>query len=308
MTFRKTIQLGAASKRVSKFLRRIRKVSARHLTDRLPSVSKQLQRLRYRGWSGSARAQTESSPAYPDFIILGAPKCGTSWLQGLLRQHPSVLMVPDEIEYFSMHPDYPNEWYAEHFARCLASANGTPREEILLGERSARYCAIGSNEIRRCRELLPKAQLILMARDPVARHWAHAKKYFAKRRLRDPDHAVLSISRKKLFDFFLEARPLGEFSRIIANWTSIYPSRQLLIVSQEATLASPRATLDAVLQHIGLSADYDPALFTLLSQQRNPGPRVDMPADVAEFLTEMFAAERIWLKDFFGDRSFAYAS
>ena len=38
----------------------------------------------------------------PDFVIIGAPKCGTSWLQRALAQHPDIVMVPDEIEYFSL--------------------------------------------------------------------------------------------------------------------------------------------------------------------------------------------------------------
>jgi hypothetical protein len=296
----------AVSKNALKLIRRVRKVSTRQVSDRLPAATKQWQWLRYRTRRMLPRA-AQSNLRYPDFVILGAPKCGSSWLQGLLRQHPRILMVPDEIEYFSMHSDYPIEWYAEHFARCLPATAGETREAYLLGERSARYCAIAPENIHFFHDILPKTRLILMARDPVSRHWAHAKKYFAKRRLRNSDQAVLDIPRAKLFDFFREIRPLGEFSKIIAKWTAIYPSQQLLVLSQEGTLVAPRATLDAVLRHLGLSVDYDPAAFTLLARQRNSGPVVEMPEDVAEFLVDMFADERQWLQKFFSDRSFSYA-
>lgn len=297
----------SAAKRVFKLLHRVRKLSARQLSQRFPALSRRLQRLRHRKWTSAPRT-SQSNPIYPDFVILGAPKCGTSWLQGLLGQHPKILIVPDEIEYFSLHLDHPVEWYSGQFARRLASIEGAKREAYLFGEKSARYCSIAPDVIQHFHDLLPNARLILMARDPVSRHWSHCKKYFAKRRLRNPDEAVLSLPRPKLFDFFREMRPLGEFSKIIANWTSVYPSQQLLVVSQEGTLASPRVTLDAVLQHIGLSTDYDVAAFTLLSRQRNIGPRVDMPDDVAEFLADMFAEEQRWLQAFFGGRSFSYAS
>ena len=290
----------------------MRKVSARRVKEQLPELSKQWQRLRYRQWiakGSTARSEgSQSELIYPDFVILGSPKCGTSWLQSLLRQHPKILMVPDEIEYFSMHLDLGVEWYAEHFARQLSAADNAERAAYLLGERSARYCSLPLATIEKFHAMLPEARLILMARDPVSRHWAHAKKFFAKRRFRDQERAVLSIPRGRLWDFFEEMRPLGEFSKIIANWTAVYPGRQLLVLSQERTLAAPRATLDAVLQHLGLTTDYDPSIFTLLSQLTNPGPRVDMPEDVAENLQEMFTAERRWLQDFFGNRSFSYAA
>jgi hypothetical protein len=65
--------------------------------------------------------------------------------------------------------------------------------------------------------------------------------------------------------------------------------------------------LDAVLRHLGLPVDYDPAAFTLLWRQRNSGPLVEMPEDVVEFLVDMFAYERQWLQKFFNGTSFSYA-
>jgi len=293
----------------AKFLRRLRRVSARHVTDRLPVISKQLQRIRYRNWvrDGAETGQT-SNDNLPDFIIIGAPKCGTSWLQGGLGHHPHVITVPEEIEYFSLHLDYPFEWYAEHFARRLDEMKDAKRAPYLLGEKSARYCAMPLENIRHLYERLPDTRLILMTRDPVSRHWAHAKQFFAKRKLINPDQAVLSMRRRKLFNFFETMRPLGKFSNIIANWTSVYPKEQLLVLSQEKALTSPQEILDAVREHLGLAADFEPDSLAFMTRQRNRGPNVQMPADVAKFLEEMFASERQWLHDFYGDKLFVRLS
>ncbi|MGE0611353.1 MAG: sulfotransferase domain-containing protein, partial [Hyphomicrobiales bacterium] len=45
---------------------------------------------------GAARAA-----AKPDFLVIGAQKCGTTWLQEMLHQHPDVF-VPEikEVNYF----------------------------------------------------------------------------------------------------------------------------------------------------------------------------------------------------------------
>jgi hypothetical protein len=295
-------------KRASKWYRRTKRRFGRRLATGLPSVSQRLHATRYRTAEREVVGLPERPrPFRPDFIIIGSPKCGTSWLSAALDQHSEVVTVPDEIEYFSSHSYYPIEWYYERFARRLASSPKVGKlKTCVLGEKSAHYCSLPLDQIERVRHLLPDARLVLMTRDPISRHWAHAKKVFAKRRLRNPETAVLDAPRRRLWAFFEEQRPVGDFSNIIECWTAHFPSEQLLILAPYTTLASPREAYDAVLRHIGASTDYDPALITALSRQRNQGPKVEMPKDVAEHLTEMYAGERQWLREFFGNRQFAY--
>jgi hypothetical protein len=235
----------------------------------------------------------------PDFIIIGAPKCGTSWLQRVLAQHPDIVMVPDEIEYFSNHLDLPLDWYLAHFASALA---GSPRHSPpVLGEKSARYCAIEPDRIRMLHRLVPDAKIILMTRDPVNRHWSHAKRFFSKRRINPRQGGIAAVPREELLAFLGDTRPLGEFSAIVERWTSVFPSRQFLIVSQEGTLAHPRDAYDAVLEHIGVSRGYDPGKIKLLTAKTNLGPKVEMPEDIANYLEAMFGEERKRLKALLGD-------
>ena len=238
----------------------------------------------------------------PDFLIIGAPKCGTSWLQGVLAQHPNILMVPEEIEYFSQHLDYPLEWYLDQFAQGLASANAAERGSYLRGEKSARYCSISSDRIRLVHQLFPDARLILMTRDPVARHWSHAKRYYSKRHLTKKEGGVLAVPQDELFAYFSSTRHLSEFSTMVANWTAVFPREQLLVISQERTLAEPRATFDTVLDHIGAPKNYDPTAISFLTEQKNRGPKVEMPEHVGAFLEDMFASERARLKELMGER------
>jgi sulfotransferase family protein/BRCA1-like protein len=240
---------------------------------------------------------------YPQFIIIGAPKCGTSWLQGALGQHPDIIVVPDEIEYFSSNiGKQPIEWYLDHFDQHVKALAASKAAHYLLGEKSAHYCVLSRDGIQAVRDLLPDVRLILMMRDPVSRHWAHTKRYFSKARIAEREGGdVLSVPRDRLYDFMVRSRNLGEYSTMIDDWTSIFPAEQLLLVAQEHALASPRATFDAVLGHIGLAATYDPASIPLLTRQRNRGPVVEMPSEVGEFLESMFAAERQRCRDIFRD-------
>jgi Sulfotransferase family len=273
-------------------------------------LSKHLLAIRYHRFRRKLSIEALESYAkleglsYPDFIIIGAPKCGTSWLQGVLAQHPNVVMVPEEIEYFSNHLErYPLEWYLDHFRQSLALASAKKMVTVSIGEKSARYCAISPDRIRLVHGVLPRARLILMTRDPVARHWSHAKRYFSKRRI-NKEGSVLSVPRSRLFEFLTSTRPLSEFSTMIANWTAVYAPEQLLIVSQERTLEQPRETYDAVLEHIGLPRDYDPDCISFLSSRKNRGPKVEMPQEVAQFLETVFASERKHLQSLLGGHAF----
>ena len=240
----------------------------------------------------------------PDFLIIGAPKCGTSWLQRALAQHPEIVVVPDEIEYFSAHLDFPLDWYLAHFARALAES--PQRARRVVGEKSARYCSIAPESIDLVHRLLPEAKIILMTRDPVARHWSNAKRYFSKRRFNPREGGVLAVPQDELFTFFERQKRLSEFSAMIADWTSIYPARQFLVMSQEAALARPREAFDATLEHIGASRDYNPAKIKLLREETNAGPKVPMPENIRAHLESMFAAERERLRTLLGDHTAVY--
>ena len=145
-----------------------------------------------------------------------------------------------------------------------------------------------------------------MTRDPVARHWSHAKRYFSKRRFNPREGGVLGVPRAELYAFFTRLKRLSEFSAMIASWTAIFPPRQFLIVSQEAALVRPREAYDATLRHIGASLNYDPAKIKLLRAETNQGPRVEMPSDVRAYLEAMFAAERERLRALLGGRTAVY--
>ena len=244
----------------------------------------------------------------PDFIIIGAPKCGTSWLQRALAQHPQILMVPDEIEYFSMHIRFPLSWYLSHFSRQKRTAQlrATPWP-TLIGEKSARYCSISLDRLRLVREVVPDAKFILMTRDPVARHWSHAKRFFSKRRFNKREGGVQDIPHDELFSFFDSTRDLGQFTAMISRWNEAFSPHQLLVLSQEQALVRPKEAYDAVLAHIGASIQYDPSSIKVLNAVTNVGPQVKMPDDVAAYLNTMYAHEKERLQALFNGRPAIYA-
>jgi len=50
-------------------------------------------------------------PSFPDFLVIGAQKAGTTWLFQNLRMHPQVWLPPEkEIHFFDFPPPHPFLW------------------------------------------------------------------------------------------------------------------------------------------------------------------------------------------------------
>lgn len=113
----------------------------------------------------------EASPVaesrFPDFFIVGAPKCGTTALYSYLRTHPDLYLSPNEKEpqYFCFdlfrdHPLYCRDWsdYVDLFERAKAWQ--------LIGEASP-YYLFSEVAIPRILVRNPNARFIAMVRSPV---------------------------------------------------------------------------------------------------------------------------------------------
>ena len=101
---------------------------------------------------------------YPNFFILGAPKCGTTTLARWLSKHPSVFMsVPKEPHYFN--DDMVNRnvrtdrQYRALFRKVMP-------HHLVSGEASTWYL-FSKNAVPRIEEMCGEPRYIVMTRDPV---------------------------------------------------------------------------------------------------------------------------------------------
>jgi hypothetical protein len=99
----------------------------------------------------------------PDFIIIGAPKAGTTWLARCLRQHPGVFLPQNEIQYWTNAGDAVSTAYESHFA---GAAPGQ-----VIGERSNSYL-IRPEVAAKISRHLPAAKLLTLLRNPIDRAYS----------------------------------------------------------------------------------------------------------------------------------------
>jgi hypothetical protein len=97
----------------------------------------------------------------PNFVIIGAQKSASTFLQVCLSEHPEVFMPPDEIPFFES-PDYERSNISE------LESLFNDRIENTFGIKRPNY--IGKPEVPKRIELhLPHAKLIAVLRNPIDR-------------------------------------------------------------------------------------------------------------------------------------------
>ena len=138
--------------------------------------------------SGTTRAVARGGPRFPDFLLVGAPKCGTSALHAALARHPQLLLSePKEPKFFLTDGPPPTSgggpgdvptwgehvWRQDEYKALFAAAPAGAR----CGESTVFYL-YDRDAQRRIRTFVPEARLVAVLRDPVERahsNWAHLR-------------------------------------------------------------------------------------------------------------------------------------
>lgn len=209
---------------------------------------------------------------FPDFLIVGPQRTGTTWLHAHLRYHPEIMLSePKELYFFSSlkAPESgrfrSNElaWYLRFFHEPLWRV--MLRHGISLwrfrelyrpkirGEATASYAALDRDVIEDIVALNPEVKVILMIRNPVDRAWSHAKKDLVRnRKRRFEDVAAGDFER-----FFADPyqRRCAQYVENIDNWSACLRPGHLLVGVFDDIDTRPEALLLEVMAFLGVSSD-----------------------------------------------------
>lgn len=208
--------------------------------------------------------------AWPDFLIVGAQKAGTTSLHSYLLQHPMVLpALKKEVHYFDLNYARGPGWYRAHFPLPaeLAGAGQGAGHRALTGEASP-YYLFHPHAAGRIAATLPEARIIVLLREPVARAFSHYQHSLRKGEEELPFAAALERERrllaaetaKMIIDQSFRSLPHQLFSYVgrglyadqLEPYLRHFRRERLLILRSEDLFTDPQSVYDEVLEFLGL--------------------------------------------------------
>lgn len=208
----------------------------------------------------------ELAALVPDFLIIGTPKAGTSWLFSVLSRHPAVFMpLEKELYYFNQRWRHtPLDDYLRQFA---------PGRGRLKGEATPGYCVLPSIAIETIRALNPRMKVILLVRNPVAQAWSQMKHSFRYRQSNFANYRCLfsNLTPQSYVDNFVADDALSSVDHldILQRWQRFFPAEDIWVGALEEIAAAPLETFRSVLSF--LSLDPSPMAADVLDTLVNEG-------------------------------------
>ncbi len=202
----------------------------------------------------------------PNFFILGAAKSGTTSLHRYLNQHPDIFMsrikeptffcegfqvVKNPIRYFGL----------------FDSAKG----EKIIGESSHAYMTDPSSA-RLLKGLFPSAKFVIILRNPADRAYSlyHHMRRYGHERIGTFEKALEIEEERAHSRHFRENCPQylynflyfrsGLYGEQIERYFSLFERNQFHFLTLNHLKTQPMASLEAILNFLGLSTDFTPNL------------------------------------------------
>jgi len=206
----------------------------------------------------AGRRLTADLRLWPDFIIIGAQRAGTTSLYNWLVDHPRVVARVKEVHYFDVKYGASERWYRANFP--------LRRGDRMTGEASPYMLFHPLVPERVARDLPPTTRFIVLLRDPVQRaisaYWFNRQMNWDKKsfrvameteveRLAGHEERVRNGERSLNHQLFSYAAR-GHYAEQLRRWFSHIDRERLLIVKSEDLFSSPVAA-DEILTWLGLS-------------------------------------------------------
>jgi len=216
------------------------------------------------------RLLTNQIRLVPDFLIIGAAKCGTTSLYAYLTQNPCIASaLKKEIYFFDQSFRRGLSWYRAHFPTILQKYYTEKKEKKALITGEATPCYIFHPHVpKRVFENLPNIKIIVLLRNPVDMAYSFYNMKFAtgienlsfEDALDKEEERLSGELEKMLVDENYYSFTRQHFSYLsrgiyvdqLKIWLSLFPKEQMLILTSDDLYKAPAATVTRVTEFLGL--------------------------------------------------------
>jgi hypothetical protein len=217
---------------------------------------------------------TMPRPARPDFLIVGAPKAGTTAVHSALALHPQVFVSqPKEPKYWlcddapppawngpgDAHSQREWMWRREDYFRLFEGA----APDQVRGESTPFYLwSRGAH--RRIGEALPEVKVIAVVRDPVDRAYSNWMHLWSDGLEPESDFetafALQDARTAAGWAPFWRYRDLGLYGEQIAHLRRYVDPDRILVIRYRQIIDQPQATVDAACRFLGIDEGHVPGI------------------------------------------------
>jgi hypothetical protein len=190
---------------------------------------------------------------FPDFIIIGAARAGTTSLHHYLNTHPEISMsAVKELGFFVREGNWDKgvDWYKSQFT-------GNAK---IYGEATPRYAAFPVyTGVPECiHSLVPHVKLIYVTRDPLQRAISHFGLFHSLR----GQKAYFDVAAADLYQSYYVVCSLYHLQ--IQRYLEYFPLSRMFLLTLEELQARPRQTMRAMFRFLGVDDSFYSPDFMLL--------------------------------------------
>lgn len=210
----------------------------------------------------------------PNLFLLGAPKCGTTWISSVLRENPEIYQTKSKEIHFFDHPDKFEQgvdWYGQFFRDAAKSkwvCDGTPNylattlrpEHRMMAEHISDTC--------------PDAHFIISFRNPVDRALSSILHQMRKGTLSpflDCDHYVDCLLNGTVDDSKQGVLEFGNYAVQLEKYLSLFSRNRFhFLVFEEDIVKNRKKTVHNMFTFLGLDPTNE---LGNLNKRANPSLR-----------------------------------
>lgn len=277
-------------------------MSGRQLTQwgraHLPARLVRGTRIAATAW-GQATARARMKP---EFLIVGAQRCGTTTLYRLLEEHPNVVRptFSKGIGFFDLNYTKGMAWYLSHFPLDRLAQARRPARGPLKAFESSGYYMYHPDAAGRIAEDLPGVQLVVLVRDPVERAYSAHRHELARgyetlpfgeairrepERLRAEEAAVLQEPTLERFHHRHHSYlARGRYAEQVRRLRSAVGDERVYVMDADSFFTAPQTEFTALTDWLDLPRHVPTGV-----KPWNARPRDPMPTELRNELSDYFA-------------------
>ena len=220
----------------------------------------------------------------PDFLIVGAPKCGTTALHDFLDQHPHLHLPKKEFHHFGKDLR-PADYVGDHWDREVYEALFDEAEDGQLCGESSVWYLFSKTAAQEIHARNPEAKIILMLRNPADMMYSLYNMSVWVRDLTPNGVIERGTDRVLAFEEALDTEDARKaqleaegdeeavqgrrilrlfhtdaamYSAQVARYLDVFPRDQVHVVFHGDLKRDPEGTYQAVLRFLGVAEDFTP--------------------------------------------------